>query len=110
MNKSNKTFLVTAIILVAFYLLSAILTLGTVFAPSTAWQIKTQNPDRDNTYQNAFVNIDVSTSKPDPEKEDSVVTANISKIFIYVYIKSHQSKRDVSNTNLRQPVLWDSQI
>ena len=84
MNKSNKTFLVTAIILVAFYLLSAILTLGTVFAPSTAWQIKTQNPDRDNTYQNAFVNIDVSTSKPDPEKEDSVVTANISKIFIYV--------------------------
>ena len=84
MSKSNKTFLVSAIILVAFYLLSAIFTLGTVFAPSTAWQIRTQNPDRNNTYQNAFVNIDVSTSKPDPEKEDSTVTANISKIYVYV--------------------------
>lgn len=84
MNKSNRTFLISAIILVAFYLLTTIFTLGTVFTPSTAWQIKTQNPNRDNTYQNAFVNIDLKLSKPDPEKEDSTVSAYIGKIYVFV--------------------------
>ncbi|MBQ4098711.1 MAG: phospholipid carrier-dependent glycosyltransferase [Clostridia bacterium] len=84
MNKSNRTFLITAIILVVFYVASAIITLGTVFTPSTAWQIKTQNPDRNNTYQNAFVNVDIKTTKPNPEKEGDTVTANIAKIYVFV--------------------------
>ncbi|MBQ7373959.1 MAG: phospholipid carrier-dependent glycosyltransferase [Clostridia bacterium] len=84
MGKNNKTFLISAIILVVFYALSAIFTLGTVFMPSTAWQIKSQNADRENTYSNAFVNVDVTTSKPNPEKDGETVTANISKIYVFV--------------------------
>ena len=84
MNKSKRIFLITVIALVALYLASAIVTLGTVLTPITAWQIRTENPNASDTLSNAFVNVDVTLTKPNEEKEGETVSAPISKVYVYV--------------------------
>ena len=83
MKKNKLTFLILASIITLLYILSASFTLGTVKTPVNYWTSAT-NSERDNSYFNSFVNVDISRTKPSKENPDENDTANISKIYVYI--------------------------
>ena len=85
MKKNSKVlFLTTLIAVVLLYVVSAIFTLGTVFAPATALEVRSANLNRDQTINNAFVVVDLTRSKPDPNNQEKTYTATINEIYVYV--------------------------
>ncbi|MBR2385078.1 MAG: phospholipid carrier-dependent glycosyltransferase [Clostridia bacterium] len=85
MKKNSKViFLTTLIVIILLYTVSAIFTLGTIFAPQTALSIKSTNYNREQTYQNAFVTIDLNRSREDSENVGNSVVMSVSQIYVYV--------------------------
>ena len=84
MKKNSKIlFLTTIIAVILLYLVSAIFTLGTAFAPASALEVRSSNPNREQTHNNAFVVVDLVRSRQDPETQEKY-TANINEIYVYV--------------------------
>lgn len=85
MKRNSKAFyLITLAAIIVLYLVSSILTLGTAFAPATAVEIISSNPDKDKTVNNAYVAVDIDRKKPIDKEATSFQTANISAIYVYV--------------------------
>lgn len=85
MKKNTKILPIIVIIaVVALYLVSAIFSLGTVFAPATALKTVEVNPDREQTIDNAFVTVDLSLRKVDEEDSEKTSVTSISRIYVYV--------------------------
>ncbi len=84
MKKNTKIlFLTTIIAVILLYLVSAIFTLGTAFAPATALEVRSINPNREQTHNNAFAVVDLVRTRQDTETQEKY-TANISEIYVFV--------------------------
>lgn len=83
MKKSNKIFLITALVLVAVYIASAFTVLGKVFTPQSLWQIQTESEDREDMLASVSVTLDIARNKPDEETGEKV-TAHIGRIYVYI--------------------------
>lgn len=81
MKKSRLTFLITAVVITALYLATAIFSLGAFFVPSSAWRIESSNADRENSLADAFVTVDIAVNKPDG---DDVKKTGVSNIYVYI--------------------------
>lgn len=91
MKKNSKVlFLSTIIAVLLLYLVSAIFTLGTAFSPASALEVRSTNPNRDQTYNNAFAVVDLVRTKQDPADSEKTYTAKISEIYVFVgEVRSH---------------------
>lgn len=83
-NRTKALFLISIIAVIAFYLINALFTLGTIFTPASALKTINVNPDRKQTVNNSFVTVDLSLSKPKKDKPEEKETTSVDKIYVFV--------------------------